>query len=467
MTQRDYFKGKRIAVIGIGSHGEMVEDVKYLIKSGAWVSIYDLKSEARLKSHLIFLRSIGLANYVCGSIPAEDLLDMDLIILSHEYPRESLFLKAVYKHNSEIVAEENKDKNNKDQQEQKISDVHPKKISVEYPETLFFKLAPPITLVGVMGICGKSTVISILAPLLNDVCEKYEKQRLFVVDPESADGILSHLKKIKSGDIVLMRIVDNILQEMSTLRISPHVAVFTTIPSKNSYTNSPFEILAYQTYNNFIIASDEVIDATRLMKFQPRAKMLRTKSSLIPADWSFVSKGAHDYSNAALALQVAKLFKVDDDVARHIFENWKALKGRLELIKKVKNVEFYNDTMSMAPEATLAGITALSEGRNVILIFGGAELGYEYRKLYLDLPRYAHTVISIPGSGTIRQRILLQEIEGLTVYSKPSIEEAVRTAFEYAQKGDRILFSPGFDAGGVDGSRIERGEKFVRAVRSL
>jgi UDP-N-acetylmuramoylalanine-D-glutamate ligase len=91
MASRDYFKGKRVAVIGLGPHGEMVEDVKYLIKAGAWVSIYDLKSEARLKNHLVFLRSVGLANYVCGTIPSEDLLDMDVIILSHEYPRDSSF----------------------------------------------------------------------------------------------------------------------------------------------------------------------------------------------------------------------------------------------------------------------------------------------------------------------------------------------------------------------------------------
>ena len=68
MASRDYFKAKRIAVVGLGPRGEMVTDVKFLIKAGALVAVYDLRSEARLKSHLVFLRSIGLANYVCGSI---------------------------------------------------------------------------------------------------------------------------------------------------------------------------------------------------------------------------------------------------------------------------------------------------------------------------------------------------------------------------------------------------------------
>lgn len=468
MASRDYFKGKRIAVIGLGPHGEMVEDVKYLIKAGAWVSIYDLKSEARLKNHLVFLRSVGLANYVCGSIPPEDLLDMDLIILSHEYPRDSSFLKGVYTQNAECVKNLGSDKLvNKEQTIGEANGVVNKVILVEYQETLFFKLAPPITLVGVMGTCGKSTVISILRPLLEKICESYDTQGLFIVDSESADGVLVHLKKIKNGDIVVMRIIDEMLPELHNIRISPHVAIFTTIPTTRGSISSPFEVLAYQTYNNFIVASDEVIDATRVVQTQPRAKMLRTKATLVPDDWGFEGRGSHDRLNAALALQAAQLFKVDDDMARHILTEWKSLKGRLELVKKVKGVEFFNDTMSMTPDSTLAGITALSQGRNIILIFGGVDGGYEYRTLYSQLPRYVHTIVNIPGSGTLRQRVLLQGIEGVGVRSVPSIDEAARTAFECAQKGDRVLFSPGFDAGGVDGSKIERGEKFVRAVRGL
>lgn len=451
MASRDYFKGKRVAVIGVGPHGEMVEDIKYLIKAGAWVSIYDLKSEARLKNHLVFLRSVGLANYVCGSIPPEDLLDVDLIILSHGYPRESSFLKEVYAQNKQREAAGDQGKI----------------IPIEYPETLFFKLAPPVTLVGVMGVCGKSTVISLMKPMLEDVCKTYDTQNVYSIDAGSAGGVLAHLRKMMSGDIVIMRIVDEMIPELFEMRISPHVAIFTSVPTTRGRMESPFQVLAYQTYNNFLVAADEVIDLIRNAPIQQRAKMLRTKSSLVPDAWGFEGRGAHDRLNAALALQAARLFKVDDDMAHRALSEWKALKGRLELVKKVKGVEFYNDTASMVPESTLAGMSALAQGRNLILIFGGVDGGYEYRPLYNQLPRYVHTVIDIPGSGTIRERAQLHGIEGVNIRSVPSIDEAVRTAFDCAQKGDRVLFSPGFDAGGMEGSRWDRGERFVKAVRAL
>ena len=83
------------------------------------------------------------------------------------------------------------------------------------------------------------------------------------------------------------------------------------------------------------------------------------------------------------------------------------------------------------------------------------------------MSQYAHTVIVIPGSGTLRERKALLQIDHTDMHSAPSIEEAVRLALDHANKGDRVLFSPAFDAYGIDSSRLERGDRFVRTVRAL
>ncbi len=439
MASRDYFSGKRIALVGLGPHGEMITDAKYLIKAGALLSIYDLKSEARLKSHLVFLRSIGLANYVCGSIPAEDLLDMDLIILSHEYPRDSSFLKQAKE----------------------------KGVPIEYPETLFFKLSPPITLLGVMGTYGKATVVSMLSGMLQESFKKKEQESFFCMDPETADGILANLKKIKSGDVALFRIEESMMSELADMGISPHVSVFTSIPDKNSYSRHPFEILERQTYNNYIIGSDYVIDATYKYDFHPKAKMIRTKSTIVPKEWGFTGNGLHDIENASLALETARLFKVDDEIASDVLTSWKPLKGRLEFVKKTKGFEFYNDSASISPESTLIGMSTISKNRDLVVIFGGAETSLDYRELMIAFPQYAHTVIVIPGSGTTKARKELLKLDNIQIFNAPNIDEAVKLSTEKARKGDKILFSPAFKAVGVDVSRRERGEKFVKSVRNL
>jgi len=438
MRIRDYFLGKRVAVIGIGPHGEMLNDIKFLVKAGALVSVYDMRSEARLAGHLSSLRSFGLANQVFGSIPIDDLLDMDLIILSHDYPRNSSFL---------IEAKKNG-------------------IEIEYPETLFLKLVPPVSVIGVIGDCGKATVISMLVPMLRDACDK-SNQACVMIDPESEEGTLSHLKKIKNGDVIVMRIVPKMMPEIAALKWSPQVAVFTTIPSNGSFKESAFEIIGFQTYNNYVIGNDHIIDAIRASGFQSKAKMIRTKSSLVPDDWLPFARTPHDRENAAMALETARIYKVKDDVAEMTLSAWRPLKGHLEIVKKVKNIEFINDSASVCPAATAANMSVLATNKNLILIFGGADDGSDYREFYNAVREYAHTVITIPGSGTMKERRTLQNLGGVTVLSAPSLEEAVRLSIDQTKRGDKVLFSPAFPACGTDASRKERGERFVRAVRAL
>ena len=440
MASRDYFKGKRIAVIGLGPNAEMITDIKYLIKSGAFVALYDLRSEARIKNHIIFLRSIGLANYICGSVPEDDLVDMDMIVLSHEYPRDSSFLRTAKKHN----------------------------IAIEYPETLFFKISPPLILVGIIGVYGKSTVLSMLKPMLEQTCEEKGEQNVYTIDPESSGGIISHLKTAKNGDIVIARITEEMATEFTKIRISPHVAIFTSILSKPFYDESPFEILNYQTYNNYIVAPDDVVDKTYTYKFQAKAKMLRTKPGIVDEHTSPFIKNSHDIDNAALVIQAARLFHVEEETISHVLEEWKSLKGRIEFVKKVKGVDFYNDSASISNYSTEIALKTLSEGdKKIVLIFGGMDRGYDYRALYSILPKYISHIILLPGSGTMKERKLLQEMTDVTVLSAPSVEEAVRLSYENANKNSIVLFSPGFAAGGMDSNRKDRGERFMRAVRTL
>ncbi len=435
----DFFKNKRVAIIGLGCHGEMVNDAKYLIKSGAYVSVYDLKSEARLKKHIVYLRSIGLANYVLGQIPEDDLLDMDLIILSHEYPRDSLFLEKAIQKN----------------------------IPIEYPETLFFKISPPVILVQIIGSCGKATVASILSMMLTQVSGEQKERQLFVMDPESLDGIISNLKKIKRDDLVVLRVAEEMTRELYRLHISPYIAIFTTVLPKSAYDSSPFEILTYQTHNNFIVANDRVIDSIKESGFPTRAKMLRTKTSIIPENIQFESKGFHDKENASLAIQAAKLFRVSDEYISRCLKEWRPLRAHIEFVKKVRGIEFYNDSASIYPEATIAALVSLSANRNTTLIIGGSDKGSDYSNLYSTMKQYVHNIITLPGSGTMKERNKMsKEMKDINIIAAPNIEEAVRLAIDNTNKGEKIVFSPGFGARG-DGTRRERGDRFVRAVKSL
>ncbi len=428
MNYKDYFKEKdrpkNIAVVGLGLHGEMVADVKFLIRLGAYVSLHDIRSERRLSKYIPALKEAGLANAYFGKVSAEDLLDADLIILSPEISRKALFLR-------KAIA---------------------KGILIEFPDVLFLKLAPPITLIGIMGSCGKTTISHLVYGMLKKAFVEYEDQGLYLIDPDSTNGALVHLKKIRQGDVVLARIPEEMIPEYASARVSPHVAVITSLTSAAAQEEKgAFGILEFQTYNNFIVAPDDVIDAIKKQKdFTPKAKMLRTP--------------AH---NTALATQTAELFKVSPETIQFIISNFSGLRGRQELIKKMEGIEFYNDATSVVPSSTLAALKALSQEKNVILIMGGAYTSHDYSELIRELPDYAKAVILLPGSGSLGFRDSLERLMDIAYFRAQHLEDAVILAKGQAKRGDRIIFSPGCEAIGIDSSRRERTERFVKAVRLL
>ena len=432
MTYKEYFNNKRIAVIGTGPHGEMITDIKFLLRNKADVTLFDMISEKRMKSYLTDLKELGLEKYYFGNINDSDLLNFDLILLSPEISKKSLFLKKA------IQAE----------------------LPIEFPDTLFFKLSPPITLIGVLGMYGKSAVSQMIYQILKKSFADYKDQGLFFIDPDSSNGSLTHLKKIKNGDIVLARIPDNLIQHYYDIHISPHVAVITSA--------IPFNILDFQTYNNFIVSTDEVVDMIKTVEgFTSKAKILRTRPNMIPSDWGIELKALHHRENMALVLQTSELFKVPQEIVKNMVLSDQGPKGSIEFVKKVGGAEYYNDSNSITPWSTVSAIRYLSSGRNIILILGGAYTGHDYSDLIKNVSQYVHTIILLPGSGTlgIRQNILeLQDIKTIQVLS---LDDAVVGASNIAIKGEIVLFSPGFEAVGVDISRRERGEKFIKSVRSL
>jgi len=424
VNYKEYFRNKRIAIIGLGPHGEMIADIKFLLRMDTSVSVFDLRSKDRVRGFLSVLEESGLKDYHFGKIPDSSLINYDIILIHNDISKKSSFL----------------------------NEARAKGITIEYPSILFFKLVPPITFIAVLGSCGKSTVSNMIYMILKKSFLEYENQGLFFIDTDLPNGSIAHLKKIKPGDVVLSRIKEELMEDYYSYRISPHVAVITSLISlAERKSKNAFSILEYQTYNNFIVAPDDVIDSIRnISNFTPKAKMLRTNSS-----------------NYALAIQTGELFKVTREIGENILQNFSGLKGRLELVKKVKNIEFYNDAYSSSPSATLNAIMTLSLERNLILIFGGAYTRYDYRVLINTLPQYIKGIVLLPGSGTLGLREDIKAIENISFAQAYNLDDAVMKALELGKRGDRVVFSPGCEAFGVYSSKKDRGEDFVRAVRAL
>jgi UDP-N-acetylmuramoylalanine--D-glutamate ligase len=172
-------------------------------------------------------------------------------------------------------------------------------------------------------------------------------------------------------------------------------------------------------------------------------------------------------TNFALSLQTAELFKVSTESAQRIIDVFTGLRSHQELVKKIDGVEFYNDSASVTPLSTIFALQTLGGSRNIVLIMGGAYTRYEHKALVEEIPKHVTSIILLPGTGSLGIRQDLEKLKDVRFFQAFTLEDAVIISKGESRKGDRVIFSPGFEAVGIHISRKERGEKFVKAVRSL
>lgn len=408
LSYKSFFDQKKVLFVGLGVDCEMVPDIISLIKMGVQVTVFDLRSEVRIKSAIEKIQAAGMAHFEFGTFPADLVKTHHLVIKSEDISDDIACIKEAVHHG----------------------------ISVELVHTLLLKIAPSITLIGVLGMSGKSTT----AYLINKILANKD---FHFIDQNP----LSFLKKIKKGDTVLVTIPDNHYPAYIKARISPYVAVVTNETS--------IKVLDHQTYNNFLIANDSTIDILK-KENHVKAKILRTSPGIIPSSWNIPFPN-HIKENMALALRVAELFKVEFDDVQEIYENFKPLKGRLELCKKFSGIDFYNDAAAVCPYATFTSLKTI--GTDTVLILGGMEHNYDKYELFEAIPKFVSIIILIPGSGTMK----IHNIFPNTKYAE-SIEEAVVLSRQYANKGGKVLFSPGF----LPFTSIsDQTDRFQKAVKKL
>ncbi len=163
-----------------------------------------------------------------------------------------------------------------------------------------------------------------------------------------------------------------------------------------------------------------------------------------------------------IAVEVARKLEVKDAIIKPAVANFKGVPGRLEFVKSVKGVKYYNDTNATTPEATVAALKALGKNKNIILISGGHDKGLEMNSLLKEIPKYCKSVVLLAGSGTERVKSKIKnyiEVE--------SMKKAVAEAKSLARKGDIMLLSPAFASFGMFKNEYDRGDQFNKIVKGL
>ena len=441
----DYFRGKKITIMGLGLLGRGVGDAEFLASAGAELIITDLKNEEELAPSLKYLKKFDNISYTFGKHDLKDFEHRDLILKAAGVPLDSPYIAHARKQN----------------------------IPIEMSAALCARLSLRLgsgqggaIVIGITGTRGKSTTTHLIHHIL-----KLAGKHVHLGGNVRGVSTLALLSHLQPGDFLVLELDSWQLQGFGEQAMSPHIAVFTNFLSdhmnyykgdEERYFEDKANIFKFQERGDYLVAGEE---ASHLIKQKYGGKLKGTLiiPTSLPKQWKFKLVGEHNRVNAALAVEVAKMCTISEKTIRKALESFKSVAGRLELVRTLCGVHFYNDTTATTPDATLAALRALAKRRKVILIMGGADKSLDMTPLLRELPRACKTILLLAGTGTekIKNAIIGKKAEF------DSLQSALAGARATAKKGDIVLFSPAFASFGMFKNEFDRGDQFVEAVKRM
>lgn len=458
------FCKKKVLIMGLGLHGGGVGTARFFADKGALLTITDMRTHDQLKKSIDVLKAYNGITYVLGRHRKSDFLHADLIIKNPGVPPTSPYLEFARRN----------------------------RIPITTDMGIFFQLCPA-TIIGVTGTRGKSTTCVLIFKFLELFFAKNRRinggnSRRVFLGGNIRTSVLDFIDTLTSHDVVVLELSSFQLDDLerdtwrdAASKKSPHIAVLTNIlrdhlnwhADMKSYIAAKEVIFKYQAKHDILFTngSDPIIK-----KITARAHgyviFPRLAKKFIPI--VDANLGYHYRSSVALAIAVAKYFKISSAIIASTLKKFNGLPGRQEHVGRINGIHFINDTTATIPDASIAAIKrfrSLANKNHLILIAGGSDKQLKFSEMADAIVRFVDHLILLPGTATrqLCDELAKKKNKSATCIAKQaqSMEQAVSMAILLAKKGDYILLSPGAASFGLFANEFDRGDKFTAAIKSL
>jgi len=461
-------RGRNVLVMGLGLAGGGVAATRWLIREGAHVTVTDLRPAADLRESIEALKDFPVT-FRLGGHREEDFRSADLVVRSPAVPPDRPFLHAAIDAGVPIDTEMN----------------------------LFWKRCrAPI--LAVTGSNGKTTTTALCGEALRRLAPVLPGSPRVWVGGNIGIPLIEEAESIAPTDLVVLELSSFQLEDLSSLRRSPHIAVVMNLTPNHldrhgtmaAYAGAKRQIVCDQGPEDTAVlnADDPVVwgwsagcrARVRAFTLQaPGPEQVGREGEILRAEVGGRSfhldvtgrrlPGAFNLQNmvaAAAATWEAAGRRVPDAwaaAAAPAFRDFRGVEHRLEFVVEAGGVAYYNDSIATNPESTLAALDAL---RGPFILIAG---GYD-KKLPFD-------ALGRAIAGKVRDCILIGQtadaIEAAVhaaggparISRAASLADAVARAAALAQPGDTVLLSPACASFDQFRNFAERGRSFKDEVR--
>lgn len=453
----DQIKDKKIAMCGIGvSHTQLIMD---FLKSGARVYACDRRSREQIGEAADMIEAAG------GVLRLGDdylkNLEVDMIFRT---PGMSFNLP-------------------------ELLDARKKGIAVTSEMEVFFELCPA-TIFAVTGSDGKTTTTTLIAEML-----KAEGKNVYI-GGNIGRPLLPEIAKITPEDYVVVELSSF---QLISMRKGPDVAVVTNVAPNHldvhkdmdEYVSAKRNVLLHQNaFSRTILNRDDEISKGfdehvrgQLMRFSMKESVKNgawygkdgylymsyrgMKVPIMHRD-DIALMGDHNVANYLAAISAVWGYVGIDNIKR-VAAEFTGVDHRLQLVRELDGVKYYNDSIATSPTRTLAALAAFSEG-NVVLLAGGYDKHIPFEPMSDEIIKKVKLLILTgPTADAIEKAVVENEnYKGMPeIIKSKDLEESVAIARERAVSGDIVSLSPACASFDAYPNFAARGNHFKELVKNL
>lgn len=327
---------------------------------------------------------------------------------------------------------------------------------------VFFEVCP-CKIIAVTGSDGKTTTTTIIAKLLS------EEGYCVHLGGNIGTPLLAGAGDMKADDIAVLELSSF---QLMTMKKSPSIAVMTNLTPNHldmhrdmeEYVEAKRNILRFQSASDVAVlnldaeiprgfadtARGEVRFFSRLARVENGTFLERNtiydaaggKNEPVINTSQILLPGVHNIENYLAAVAAVRGL-VSRASCVKVAESFKGVAHRIELVRILRGVRYYNDSIASSPTRTIAGLRSFSE--KVILIAGGKDKGIPYDILGPEILEHVKTLVLTGMTGEkIRQAVLdTPGYQGSPdIIEKADFKEAVLAAHLAAKDGDVVILSP-------------------------
>lgn len=347
----------------------------------------------------------------------------------------------------------------------------------------------PATVIGVTGTEGKTTTSSIIYAVAQ------KTGRRCFLGGNIGKPLFTEVGNMTKDDIVVLELSSFQLIDME---VSPQISIVTNIypdhldvhKSYEEYREAKKNIFKHQDSNGILVLNYDN-EFTREFAKEANGKVIffSSKEKLdngyiydnadgvikycdnglrrhIIKKQDIKLRGIHNYENICAVLAATSAITNIDTQVKAIKE-FNGVEHRLEFVRELNGVKWYNDSIGTSPASTIAGLKSFDE--NIVLLAGGSDKGLDYTEVGKAIAEKVGTLILTgPTSDKIESATKLA-LDGkqIQVYYCSNMQEAVNLANKVAKPGDVVLLSPASASFDLYKNFADRGNKFKEAVNQL